>query len=590
MAGEPFRRGFNRTDMLFAVLLQNAADFHSAGDVQAAADLIGYEDSRTFTPSGGVAPAVTVVRCTGFVFVCCGSTQNKTQWVGNVLGSAAVPIPGAGGPVSAYFGGVASAYRAAVLDTVRAWMPGRSVVVLGFSLGSAAGVILGALLRNLDGIDVAVATYGPPRPGTTTFATNYPVADAQRLTLINDPVGSVPPALWAGSGDFSYWTPFPPLVVYRQPGAGMTLGLGGGLSPGDYAIGVDELALSWDLDLWGKYHNPYQYAWNLRLGLPDTIPNGWEGYPHASRFDAVAGALFTAPGPVWPKTPFTPTPLAAGGTMATILSVFISDVDDPLGFVETYAFSGDDPGSVLNQWNAPGDNLESKRLSLMSSQAQIYAVRAAVAGASPRNSQFQKYRIPKPGLRSEMDRIEDCISFFGFNQAQTSKRQFHFRAVPKTWIDGDKLTALGEGWIDTFLNFLDTYRLRQGGIFKPLVGDVYDLTSATQAAAGAELVLTTKQNSNFQANDLLIIKGCKLAPLLNGQWKVSGNSGSATSFNLGGSGRYSAPATINGTVRKITGPTITPLATFAYDGVGTKKTGRPSFLQRGRRSPKLKHR
>lgn len=93
----------------------------------------------------------------------------------------------------------------------------------------------------------------------------------------------------------------------------------------------------------------------------------------------------------------------------------------------------------------------------------------------------------------------------------------------------------------------------------------------------------------YNPGDLVIIGGSKGFPLLNGTWQVQGTSASGTVI-LGGSQWLSVPSKIVGTIRLgVKSPDTSPV-TWDFIGVRKRDTGRPSLLQRGRRSARIHHR
>lgn len=265
----------------------------------------------------------------------------------------------------------------------------------------------------------------------------------------------------------------------------------------------------------------------------------------------------------------------------------------PLGFQEIYYFLGDDPVAVFAAATDGTYPWVQKRKVFLSKSCEIYAVRVSHVG-SPKASLLKRYDPPIGGVTPATDTIEDAICYLGFSGDGQSKRQFHFRGIASTWIAGDKLSPQGQGSSGVILGspvaFLDV--LQAAGL-QMLVSRSAGQTgtpivAAAQATANTPITLTLGSTLVVPTGQLIEIRGCRQAPLLNGRWRNIG-SGLAGQVTLSGSQRYSAPPVIAGTLWQI-GVPFRQVANFQFNSVTSKKTGRPSFLQRGRQSAQLRHR
>jgi hypothetical protein len=594
MPDVPFFRGQNRMDWLVATLLQTACDYGTNEQITAVGEIVGPTTVTRFGGTLTLYPPVTVVVAGTYVFLVSSSTKGAIQWVGNVLASSAVSSPSGNGTVSAYFGFVASAQLAAALPTVQANLGGRLLVLVGFSLGAASMTIVKDVLARQYGIDSSCIAIATPRPGTTTFANDYPTDNFSGFAVVNDVVPSVPPSTWTGLGLCNAWTPFPPFVTYTHVTAGNTLLLDGTLSPGYSLQSVTDVVLGINTGLWASYHNQPLYARLLRQQLPYVLGADYEGFAGSASLDNVAADVLSFALQTWPWATLQPSLVMGDSSMTVQLAIYIRDVNVPLGFQEVYYFPGSDPNTIF-QAMSPGTsgNLSVLRQNFLSKSCQIYAYRASLVGP-PRTSYLYKFAIPLTGKLEVTENIQDSLIYLGYNNNHTVKRQFHFRGVSNLWITGDQLTPQGlagqatyivgtGGWIPTLMSY-SVGMLSYASTFTPFGA----IQSGAQAAEGTPITLTFTPSNAIANNALIQIKGCRAAPLLNGRWQAIGTS-PAGQVVLSGSQRYSCPASLNGSIALVN-PTYYAMSEIAFNGVGIKKTGRPSFLQRGRQSVKLRHR
>lgn len=601
VAGKPFFRGENRFDWLFALTLQTACDWGTQEQVQSVGNLLEPCTVSRFDIGAPAFAPVTLVTMQDFLFVISGSTRNTPQWVGNVLGSVATNVPPSHGSVSTYFGTTAALQLATALAFIQlAATQGKSIVLVGFSLGGASVTIMKDMLSLGYSIPSACVAIASPRAGTTSFTAGFPVLDYAGFMLLHDPVPSVPPSTWAALGIHNSWTPFPPFVTYAHPVTGNTILLDGTISPGYTLQTVDEVVLGFDLGTFQRFHNQAQYAVALRsMEIPDIIPPGYDGYENAENFDSVASEVYSWNSP-WPWPKSRPATLEGVSSMTVQSTLYIQNNGPPaLGPKEVYYFASDDPSGInakwLGQWIAA-------RAAFLSKSCQIYAVRSALVG-SVKSSYLKKLPQPVIGTQGVTEDIEACFSVFAFNNDRSSKRQFHFRGIDSNWITADALTSKGISGTSFIGNFgfngvaptgsgryLDL--LMAGGLAiyaqSTSLVEGEQISAAAKATQDANIVITVPNSYNPPPGTLVEITGVRQAPLMNAVWMTTGPQ-VAGSITLQGSKNYSCPAEITGIIRT---RGLAPLAVTSYEwnGISTKKTGKPSFLQRGRQSVKLRRR
>lgn len=608
MAANPFFRGPNVMDWLFAILLQTAVDYGGSGVIEEVANQFGFQEQKTFSfaplydPLGAIAPPVSVVVCTDYVFVVSGSTQNNQQWIGNLLGSPLAPFPPSPGLVPTYFGAVCNLQINAALPYLSEHLTGRQVVFIGFSLGAASASLWKAQFEARLQIPTACIALGSPRPGDNDFAAGFPSANFAGIQTALDLVPSVPPTTWLALGGSLVTPILPPLcsplnltpTFLLRPPDQVTEGhsyFSWDLVVGDVINGLPTFLV---------WHNQRLYATILRSSLPPQLTDGYDGYPNAGTLDAAAASVFFYLPDPWPWEP-TPQPQPLKGDSMIQLSMYFRDnTGIPLGFQEITYWPGTDPSVPFNlatAGQAPGQ-LCNMRCAFLSSQVEIFAVRASLVrdgGPLVRQSYLAKFASPATGGAGPMTTIEDAIAFDAWNADRTSRRQFHFRGIDASWLSGDKLSDIGQRQVGAkssmqkYLNFL----ISQGIVMNTQKGSssVANILSASQTAQGTPIVLTISAPlAGIGTPPLVINRGVRQAPLLNGNWQVSVNPTTPTLVTLLGSGALSAPPVISGTMRVLSQTQTTAVSVFTFSQVGKKNTGRPGFLQRGRRPAQLHHR
>jgi len=592
MADERFFRGVNRMDWLYAVLLQNTCDWRPEEQIVDVANQFGYLESRKFTqPTDFQGPPIHVIVCTDYVFVVSSSTQTFTQWIGNVLASGQNDVTGVTGRTQTYFGSVALGQYSGYIDYLLQHVSGRRVVFIGFSLGGASVTIQQAMLLQREGISSACVAFGSPRPGDPVFAGAFPTENFQRFQQNNDPVAGLPPPKWGSVGYHFGWIPYGELVdfVHIQPGS--TLYLPNEIRSGDQIPPPVDVALAFDYGLFQKFHNQDLYARILRKGLPERIHDGDEGYPLASRFDALSKASFFSP--FWGVTE-AEEPVEEGLSMIQASIYFRVKNDSHLGWQEVYYFSGTDPVVVFNRFN-PGSTADvfGKRTAFLTKDCEIYAFRCSNVG-DPRTSALKKFTSPVVGaVNNQMVDVEDAIAFFAFNNTRTVKRQMHYRGIPELYIGGSVLQAPGRralGLINAWHTTLTGFGLR---IFKPAVIATGTFSSTTKAAANDPITINLDAPVTIAKPSLVTITASRRTPLLNGAWITPGTGNLPLPALVLSATQLISPAPTTTGKFRITNPVVGDgevVSLFDFNGVSSKKTGRVVFLRRGRRSARFKHR
>ncbi len=597
----PFFRGQNFTDWLVALLLQTAADWGNERTVEQAAMIIGPSTVKRFLQATTVFPDVYTCVTDAYVFVISASTQGKVQWVGNVLGSSTVEFDGIDGEVSKYFGITAIFQYTSVAETVAANIPGRRLVLIGFSLGGATCTIMKELFAGQHIDPIAVFAFASPRPGTQDFVDRYPSANYQRIAVQDDPVPSVPPYRWSTRGIYTGFTWIPPTAQYGAPTPAWAFDRTNVLHEGQFDQNLPEVFGNlYTGDVYRTHAQPY-YATAIRRHMPDFLPNGYDGFDRGETIDEVAQSVLQ-PSPVWPWPHYPPVIVNGGSsTMGSQIGVFMRDNARQKGYEEVYYSTTAASKALLDNVVNNLIPARKKMLARYTSPAakngmEIYAARVSNVG-SPRVSFPYRPAAPILGTRplhQGMANIEDCAVYQGYDATSQFKRQFHFRGVDSFDISDEQITEGGE--LDTLVNGASPNSLVN--VLKSLgvavhstrlsPGTNFQVTGATQANQGDLITLAVVNPAGFVPGTLWDLRGCRQAPLLNGRWQAAGPT-VANQIVLSGSWRYSVAPIISGTLYEV-GPNYQNLDNMALLGGGTKKTGRPPFSPRGRKSAQLKHR
>lgn len=280
-------------------------------------------------------------------------------------------------------------------------------------------------------------------------------------------------------------------------------------------------------------------------------------------------------------------------------TVYIKNGAGPaLGPREIYYFTATDPQAVNALWL---NQYLPLRAAFLSRSCVIYAVKSALVGGA-KSSWLKKLVTPIVGTTGVTEDIEASISAFGFTAARDAKRMFHFRGIDANWITQDALVPAyvpklsyisaqllpngslsGQGFLDV---------LMRNGLMMPVqntsIVNGSQISAAAKPTQGALITLTVPVGYNPAPGTLVEITGCKQSNLLNAKWLTTGPQ-VAGSIVLQGSQNFSAPAGLTGVIRSVQ-PVTGVITNLEYNGISSKKTGRPSFLQRGRQSAKIHRR
>jgi len=271
------------------------------------------------------------------------------------------------------------------------------------------------------------------------------------------------------------------------------------------------------------------------------------------------------------------------------LAIYIRNkAGDGLGFQENYYFPGTDPINLLSSViiTSPGGGLNS-RAAFLSKSCEIYAVRASVVGGV-KIGKLTKFPTPIAGaVNSFMSDIEDCISYFGFNAAHSAKRQYHFRGIGESWLLSSELSPTGVSALPIIQTWFGNLLGWGEKIYVPASLGKRDVVAITKTSLTAPLHLTLNTPITLTGKTSLRLTAVRASPQVNGLWLTPGTAGlSSTDITLAGSEQFTTAA---GAIGKANFFNTTvgdgeSRVDYEFNGVSSKKTGRVSFLRRGRRS------
>ena len=621
---DPFFRGQNYADWLFAVLLQQAVDGGSDAQVTDVATAIGpVLGLERYASNNPNIPDLVLCITAEYLFVVSGSTQTLQQHIFNVLGSSQTVSAGIPGATSTYFRFAASTLYTQSKAALFAAAKGRKVVFIGFSLGSAIVTIMSAAAA-IDGlVGAAVIVFASPRPGDPTFSDSIPGQFFQRFGVQNDPVPSVPPVQWAGSGSHVGLIPIPALVIYQGVSPAWYFDANNELQTGESAVPLVEVIASVLSGAVFTFHDHGFYARAVREHLPGTLPAAYEGYVRADLFDSLAPRILD-PAPQWPwprpwptfpvPDPLPPPPFVwpLGGSlaatpqgvfdMASQIGIFIRDSSRQKGWEEVYYTNLGASASTMTIVTNTLLPLRQKMLAKPLSSTpgcEIYAARVSNVGTI-RQSVFTRLQPTLTGSYNGpslegMATVEQSMAYLGTDASLLYKRAFHFRGVDGSVIADELISSNGASkWEPLVIGpggFLTTFISNAGLVIhggRPSGTAGIPITGATQVAPGSPIVISYG-GPGLPPGSLFEIRGCRSAPLLNGRWQATGAM-AANVLTLSGSSRYGIPAQMSGSVFPVTPTYVSVANTVARIGAGVKKTGRPPLSPRGRASARLRRR
>jgi Lipase (class 3) len=308
MSGDPFFRGPFQADLLAGAEALFYAYQQSFPTVASTISFVEpYKDFFTI-PGSEVVPPGVLVYSSNYVFVLMTGTQNSTQQILNIVGSAQAAVPNVPGQVGEYWASAAFLVWDAILPDLMTLVPGRRTVFLGHSLGGAiVDIVLSLFLQQFDGAPVSCFTYGAPRPGNQDFADAI-VGVVTRVENDDDPICALPPPIWAGPG--SNW-PIPgppPFATYVHPGNAVTVDAAGNVTPGSNPMStLAAAALIATSNVPQHFMGSYAQRLNAKLP-PEELTVDTSGFAHPEFIQPALDELLGGPSVASPSVG-TPPPL-----------------------------------------------------------------------------------------------------------------------------------------------------------------------------------------------------------------------------------------------------------------------------------------
>lgn len=567
---DPFFRGFNRYDQWAGAVLCEALIAGSPSGCQRVFDAI--EPGAGFVIEGTITtPTVVGSVSPRYVFVAIQGTTTWAQWVLNVLASVQVAVPGIPGSVALSFGGLAATLWPAIRAKIAGRLAGRSLVLFGHSLGAAAVQCM-LPLAEADGASPAICfCYGSPRVGNVVFASAVG-SRVQRIETTNDPIVGVPPEVWAGHDSRFPIPGIPPVAFYTHAGTAQTIDAYGTLVDGGNGITFPEVVQAFSI--WeAPTHDPDVYTSRLQTGLLlDPFPPE-VGYADGSQIVSEERQLAAPPAPMrMVSMPYL--------TEATIFFRANNGVVE--GWAESVYFQSDVPTvlALIQSTLVPNRTLS------LSNQVEVHAVRAARADGI-RFSLAKKLLSTVPGqLSLPVNEFGDCINF-AIDSAGGARRIYNFRGIPDDWTAGQVLTPGGNAGVGIMSSYLTLLRNSGAALKIPFGGNPFLPIAiiANNPLAGGPIQVTTLTPSGVTHNTLVTIRGLRGYPYLRGQWRAE--SVDSLNFRLVGSQRYNINLAVNNGEVRVDEFVTDTMTSFAYSGIGFRKTGRPFGQPRGKGSKRL---
>lgn len=345
----PFLRGPNAADFFVAMQLQKAVDYAEYSRCPEIFAAIEEAGVTPFESGSDFLPDVAVMVSPSYVVLICQGTDNKQEWIGNVFGSFQAPLTGVPGNVSKFFGLCAQSTFNLTKSFISSFLPGRSFILIGFSLGAASVTIASILFRNAGFPPAGIFAMASPRCGDPVFAAAVQGQNFNRISIPGDPVPGVPPTTWSAVGLYQGATPVPTLCTYAHALPGYTLLSVGNINPGDPDLGIEETFGNLVQGKPGLWHHWDTYARCLRRGMPFTLTTDNTGFANPSVLDPIAADQFTYQGIGWPwsvppeeQADFTPL---IGGSGLKRATLFFEQ--GTYGWSESYLNSSNDYQQTL---------------------------------------------------------------------------------------------------------------------------------------------------------------------------------------------------------------------------------------------------
>lgn len=570
MADIPFFRGFNRYDLYTAAMAGQAITWGSPGD--ALTVLNGVEPAiGSLIVQEREAPAAVASFTRNFCFVAIAGTTTWAQWVLNVLGSPQAEFPNIPGGIAFTFGVQAEVLERELISFFATRLQFRRLVIIGHSLGGAVGQVLLPLLQPVGPIDSAAWALGSPRVGNPAFAAAVG-PNVHRIESTEDPIVGVPPELWAGTGSHFPIPGFPPFAMYTHAGDVQTVDSAGQLTDGGNGVTFNDVVAaftSWE----APTHYPNVYVSRLSAGLQLYPIPPEVGYAQPSQIVSVDRLLNTSPAMQGENE----MPYLTEATM-----FFRANNGVVEGWAESVYFSSD-VNAALALIQA---TLIPNRTMTLSNQVEIHAVRAARADGT-RASLAKKLDSPVPGQVSlPVNEFGDCINI-AIDSADGQRRIYNFRGIPDDWTAGQNLTPGGRDGLAKMLAYMTTLKNAGAALKIPFGGNPFLPISiiANNPLAGGPIQVTTLTPSGVTQNTLVTIRGLRGYPYLRGNWRA--NAVDSLNFKLVGSQRYAIDLAVNTGEVRIDEYVASSISSWAYSGIGFRKTGRPFGQPRGKQSKRL---
>ncbi len=530
-------------------------------------------------PAGLLVPPAVVHVTDDYVLVAVSGTLSYLQWVCHFLGSnqaTAAPFPGR---VNEYFAFAASSLLAALVD-YQPLLETRRLILIGHSFGAAIAQLVATAWQGLATRGVVTICFGSPRVGDAAFGdgVTYP---AFRVQVTGDPVPSFPPTNWVGKG--TPWTGFVGLIpaTYVHAGVVVSLDAEGTLGTTDNTMAFTPAV---DVVARGQFTPHLIEEYERLLSLKADPPQiEWKD-------PATVEEILD-----WQAIHFSPNvgENLGGGGMLTQGIIYFRTAEESQGWGESFVANTDISAMLVKlQALAP-----TRALCLVNS-CEIHAVKASNIDPTRTTNSSRSLLLdtPIPGKASGTsikdiastltNETMDAIDYELVSSATASRRVFPFRGVPDNWISGSKRSGDGIGADGKFTKYFDAVKKANLG-FK-----VYDRTKAKTVLTTVvndpvtTLLKITSAGHGLVDRQLVTIRGFKPNPMINGDWRVQ--VADVNNFFLVGSYRFQADASGVGTwqMKNVVADTIEDVF---FNGISTRKTGRPFGQRRGKRSARLLH-
>lgn len=268
----------------------------------------------------------------------------------------------------------------------------------------------------------------------------------------------------------------------------------------------------------------------------------------------------------------------------TILTMFFVHNPTGEGWRESIATStGVDLGFV----NLLNTVLPARRQCLVS-DTSIYAIRSANSGP-PKNIQLVHLNPPVAGMIGSKVEEPGVAFIYRLSDSNGHVREYAMRGIDSTWVSERALTPAGilskpffDAYISTIVGTVYGFNIPYSA--SPTV----QLASIISSAPGASATVTTATAHGLSNGDGVCIRRVKDYPFANGVWRV-GLPLTSMTFTLIGSNKFYFNSNFPGRMQKIS-PTYQQYLFGSFNEVSWRATGKPSFLPRGKSSPRLLHR